>query len=287
MRHLSLFFIFAALAFVSACSSAPSGSNSNNQTVAPVVPVLAAAEYTDANQALADGTKLLEQGETETAIEVLSRAVELNPDLAEGYFRLGIAYSLIEFRDQAAAEENVEPTPTPSPGEKKPKEKKTNSEIAFEKAVAAYKKVISANDEDHAAYYNMGRAYNKLNEDEEAAKALRQAVKINPDDSEYQTELGSILIKLAKYPEAVSSLKKALELDPQNLEAEELLERAEAGRKRITFTQLPEDKKASSSASSSNSNTAEEPPAKDDKAAPANSTTTKPPPSPSPARPRP
>lgn len=283
MRNLSLLFIFTSLVLLGGCSSAPSNSN----TIVAETPVLAASEYTDANQALADGIKLLEQGETERAIEVLNKAVELNPDLAEAYFRLGIAYSLIEFRDQAKADESVEATPTPSPGEKKPKEKKTNSEIAFEKAVDAYKKIIDANSEDHFAYYNLGRAYNKLNEDEEAAKALKQAVKLNPEDSEYQTELGSILIKLAKYPEAVASLKKALELDPQNLEAEELLEKAEAGRKRITFTKLPDDKKSSNSSTSSNANTADVTPAKDDKAAPTNSRTTKPPPSPPPTKPKP
>lgn len=275
MRYLSLFFFFATLVFLGACSGTPSNSNTDSNT-----PILAASEYTDPNQALADGVKLLDQGDTERAIEILTKAVELNPDLAEGYFRLGIAYSLIEFRDQIAAEENVEPTPTPSPGEKKPKEKKTNSEIAFEKAIEAYKKIIDANGEDHVAYYNMGRAYNKLNEDEDAAKALKQAVKLNPEDSEYQTELGSILIKLAKYPEAVGSLKKALELDPQNLEAEELLEKAEAGRKRITFTQLPDDKKSSNSNSNSASNSAEEPPKTDEKPSSSNTKPAKPTPTP-------
>lgn len=246
------FLLFTAIigfaALMPACSGANESANSNSNTE-----VIGASQYTDASTALADGIKLLDNGDTERAIEVLNQAVTLDPNLAEAYFRLGIAYSLIEFRDQLAAEENTEPTPTPTPGERKPKEKKTNSEIAFEKAVEAYKKLIDANSEDHAAYYNMGRAYNKLNEDEEAAKALRQAVKLNPEDTEYQTELGSILIKLAKYPEAVGTLKKALELDPQNLEAEELLEKAEAGRKRITFTQLPDDKKQGNSNSNANS----------------------------------
>lgn len=210
----------------------------------------ATTAFSTAEEALAEGNRLLDNGETEKAIEVLDQAVTLNPDLAEAYFRLGIAYSLIEFRDQTVAEESTTPTPTPIPGEKKPKEKKTNSEIAFEKAVDAYKKQISLNKEDHVANYNLGRAYAKLNEDEDAAKALRRAVELKPDDTEYQTELGGILIRLAKYHEAVGSLKKALELDPGNIEAEEMLEKAEAGRKRVSFTQLPSDDKRSS-----NSNT--------------------------------
>ncbi|MDM7921810.1 MAG: tetratricopeptide repeat protein [Pyrinomonadaceae bacterium] len=280
MQKPFLFLVIFLFAFMAGCSG-NAANNSNTPEPTPNTPI---SEYTDANQALADGIKLLDIGDTEKAIEVLNRAVELNPDLAEAYFRLGIAYSLIEFRDQAAADESVEPTPTPSPGEKKPKEKKTNSEIAFEKAVEAYKKIIDSNGEDHAAYYNLGRAYNKLNEDEDAAKALRQAVKLNPEDTEYQTELGSILIKLAKYPEAVGALKKALELDPQNLEAEELLEKAEAGRKRITFTQLPDDKKSSNSNTASNSNSAPETPDKDDTPAASNTKTSRPAASPAPTK---
>jgi len=64
---------------------------------------------------------------------------------------------------------------------------------------------------------------------------LQQAVKLKPDDGEYQTELGVILIKLAQYQEAVAALKKAVSIDSTNLQAESLLEKAEAGRKRVDF----------------------------------------------------
>lgn len=221
--------------------------NSNSQ--------LHAADITDANAALEEGTKLLDAGETERAIEVLLRAVEINPDLGDAFFRLGIAYSLIEFRDQLAAEESVEQPVEPSPDGRPANAKKKNSEVAFAKAVDAYRKQIDLNEEDHAAYFNLGRSYNKLNKDEDAARALRQAVKLKPDDTEYQTVLGSVLIKLARYQEAVGTLKKALEIDPQNIEAEELLEKAEAGRRRVTFVPTPKD---SANSNTANTNTAPE-----------------------------
>jgi cytochrome c-type biogenesis protein CcmH/NrfG len=101
--------------------------------------------------------------------------------------------------------------------------------------VKAYKKILAKNPKDDVAQYNLGRSYNKLNMDKEAEKALREAVKLKPDDSEYQTELGTILIKLAHYEEAVGVLKKALKLDENNSQAEELLEKAQAGQKRIDF----------------------------------------------------
>ena len=100
-----------------------------------------------------------------------------------------------------------------------------------------------------------------LNEDEDAARALKQAVKLNPEDTEYQTELGSILVKLAQYREAISPLKKALELDPENSRAMNLLDDAEAGRKRIDFVPVNKDanRSTNSNANGAASNTATSP----------------------------
>ena len=225
------------------CSGrATTDANQNSNSVTEI------AQYADANVALAEGTNFLDTGETDKAISALGQAVKLNPDLGEAWFKLGIAYALAEKRD-----ETLETTgPEASPADKKTS--KTNSEKAFEKAVAAYKKITSQNDQDHAAFFNLGRAYNKLNEDEDAAKALKQAVKLMPDDTEYQTELGAILIKLAQYHDAVAPLKKALEIDPENIRAQELLEDAEAGRSRVNYSSTPKNTNTKASNSSSNSN---------------------------------
>jgi len=199
--------------------------------------------FTNADEALAEGKKLLDALETEKAVEALFQAVKLNPDLAEAHFNLGIAYSLIEKDEEKAAITQIEATPTPKPSRKSKKNappvRTKNSEKAFDNAVKAYKKILAKNKEDDAAHFNLGRAYNKLNEDEDAMKALREAVKLKPDDSEYQIEYGVILMKLAQYEEAVAALKKAVSLDDSNLQAQELLEKAEAGRKRIDFGNKP------------------------------------------------
>ena len=64
---------------------------------------------------------------------------------------------------------------------------------------------------------------------------MQTAVKLKPEDGDYQTELGEIYINLAQYDEAVRALKKALEIDENNLIAEDLLEQAQAGKKRVDF----------------------------------------------------
>lgn len=223
---------------MAACWGSQSPNSNANTAGAPTPEETPLPEFTDPNEALAVGTRLFDDGKTEMAIEAFNQAVKLNPDLAEAYFKLGIAYALVESiaKNTAAPMQVGETEPdtnTNAKGEKK--QPKTNSEKAFTKAVAAYKKMIDQNPKDDVAYYNLGRAYNKLNEDEDSAKALKQAVKLKPEDGEYQTELGAILIKLAQYHEAVIALKKAVELDPENITAQELLEDAEAGRRRVDY----------------------------------------------------
>jgi len=170
---------------------------------------------------------------TENAINAFRQAVKINPDFAEAYFKLGIAYSLFE-KESTSTESTVEEA-APAKKGKKDVPKLTDAEKAFENAAKVYEKILKKNREDEQAQFNLGRAYNKLNKDKEAEKALRLAVKLKPDDAEFLTELGSILIKLAQYDEAVTILNKAVKIDDTNLQAQDLLEKAAAGKKRINF----------------------------------------------------
>lgn len=243
--------LFSMIAFQTGCSggaanTANADTNANTAAVSPF------AHITDPKAALAEGDRLLDNNQTEQAIEAYKQAVTLDPDFAEAHFKMGIAYALIESEMQQAGN-TVETTSNTGKGGTV----KTNSQKAFERAVEAYKKVIAANPKDDLAQFNLGRAYNKLNKDEEAEAAFKQAVKLKPDDTEYQTEYGSILIKLAQYREALAPLKKALELDPENSRASDLLEDAEAGTKRIDFVQRDDaNTKRSNSNTAANANVA-------------------------------
>ena len=202
------------------------------------------ADINDPAAALAEGNRLLDENDTDNAIAAYKRAVELDPDLGEAYFKLGVAYALLEIE----AKHNG--TSERLPGDPIPKDEakeKPDSVKMFEKAVEVYKKHIDRSPEDAAAYFTLGRAYNKLNKDKEAEEALEKAVKIDPEDSDYQTELGAIRIKLAKYHEAIAALKKAVSLDGENVEAAELLEDAEAGAKRVDYVSKPEANKGNPS----------------------------------------
>jgi len=242
-RFVVLCFAVLAVLCLGACSANEPTSEANT-TAASATNI---AEITDARIAMALGDQFLENNQTDKAVEAYMRATELDPNLADAWFKLGIANGLIEKEAELAAQNDVNAT------EDTGKPEKRESEKAFKKAVEAYKKILDQNPDDHAALYNLGRSYNKLNEDQDAAKALKQAVKLNPEDSEYQTELGAILIKLAQYHEAIPPLKKALELDPENLRAADLLEDAQAGRTRVDYAKTRSNSN-SNTASSANGN---------------------------------
>ncbi len=192
--------------------------------------------FEDAQKALEKGSEYLDENKTEKAIQALKQATELDPDQPEAHFKLGVAYALEESEEDA----KVKPTDTeasPTPKKKAKKEEKRNSVKSFENAVKAYKKFIRKNPKDAEANFNLGRAYNKLgsDSDNDARKALEQAVKLDDENSLYHTELAAVLIELAKYPEAIRQLKKAIDIDEDNIRAEDLLEKAKAGKKRTDF----------------------------------------------------
>jgi len=261
MKKFSTILCLSLLTFFNSnCTEKAAIDNSNqanaNQTIAPentqtnvnAVNANIKAEatpmptFTNADEALTEGKKQLDELETEKAIDALSQATKLNPDLAEAHFNLGIAYALVEKDEEEKAITQVETAPTPKPTKTKknaPPVRTKNSEKSFENAVKAYKKILAKNNKDDVAHFNLGRSYNKLNEDEDAVKSLKEAVKLKPDDYEYQMELGAVYMKLAQYEEAVAALKKTLTLDPNNLQAEDLLEKAQAGQKRVDFGNKP------------------------------------------------
>lgn len=219
MKQFLVILIVASCALFLACGKKSSNVDANAQTESPF------ASITDPKAALAEGDRLMDENQTDTAIQAYKRAIEIDPDFAEAHFKLGVAYGLMEY--QMEQDGHVADT-LDSKG-------RTRSEKAFEHAVEAYKKYLDANPNDDAAHFNLARTYNKLNKDDEAEKEFRTAVKLKPDDTEYQTELGNILIKLAKYHEAIPPLNKAIELDPTNERAASLLEDAQAGRQRIDY----------------------------------------------------
>jgi tetratricopeptide (TPR) repeat protein len=156
---------------------------------------------------LDQGKEFYREDRDEKAAEAFQQAINLDPNLAEGYFRLGLTFEALA-KDQEA-------------------------EDAYKKAIEKYKKYLEKNSKDAEAHYNLGQTYAGLRLYNEAVKEYRQATRLKEDDADIYYDLGLALSKLAQYDEAVSAFSKSLEIDPENYRAEDALEEAREGAKRI------------------------------------------------------
>ena len=204
-QSISLIVIFFLAIGQGACSrKKPVNANSN---VSVEGGLSAEENRTQARAYLEEAKQLYISDQDEKAVETLQEAIKLDPELAEAYFRLGLAYVAVG-KDQEA-------------------------EDAYKKAVEKYKKYLEANGKDAEAHYNMGQAYAGLHLYSEAVREYRQATPHKDDDADMFYDLGTALSKLAQYDEAVAAFSRSLEIDPDNTRAEDALEEAREGVQRI------------------------------------------------------
>lgn len=149
----------------------------------------ASAKEPEANVTMADpaaasaqenldrGRALLNSGNVNDAIAMLSNAVSRNPSLAEAYNLLGVAYEAKGMRDRA-----------------------------FESLQKAVKR-----DQDNAEYLNnLGYLYFKNGDYDKAAKHLKRAVKFAPQVQRYWNNLGLSQAQRANFDEAYECFARAV-----------------------------------------------------------------------------
>ena len=166
-----------------------------------------AGDRTRAREQLEKGKQLYHDDKDEEAVLAFMEAVRLDPDLAEAHFRLGLGYESLGKREEAEAQ--------------------------YKKAVAAYKKYFEDNDNDAQAHYDFGQTYAGLGQYSDAIREYREATKLKEDDPDIFYDLGVAYTKLAQYDQAAAAFQKALDIDPEYYRAQDALDEAKAGIKRI------------------------------------------------------
>ena len=164
-------------------------------------------DRTRARAQLDKGKELFRDDHDAEAVLAFLEAVRLDPDLAEAHFRLALGYESLGKREEAEAE--------------------------YKKAVEAYKKYFQENDEDTEAHYALGQTYANLGQYSEAIREYRAATKLKEDDPDIYYDLGVAHTKLAQYDAAAAAFSKSLEIDPDYYRAQDGLDEAKEGIKRI------------------------------------------------------
>src|ERR1044071_4836295 len=204
----SILLICSVWLLISASGCKRGGQQStNNSAGSPVVSNNLAGDRTRAREQLEKDKQLYRDDQDAEAVAAFQEALKLDPDLAEAHFRLGLGYESTGKREEAESE--------------------------FKKAIAAYKKYLEDNRDDAEAHYDLGQAYAALGQYSEAIREYREATKLKEDDPDMYYDLGVALTKLAQYDAAATAFSKSLEIDPEKYRAQDGLDDAKEGIKRI------------------------------------------------------
>jgi len=208
MEKAPIIFVLSVLLILSGCNrgrkSGANGANQGSTGANGVTP-----DPTQARSFLEKGKLLYRQDQDSQAADAFKQALDHDPTLAEAHFRLGLAYEALAKADEAEAE--------------------------YKKAVEGYKKyfAIEDNEKDAEAHYDLGQTYAALHQYSDAIREFKQATKIRSDDADIYYDLGMAHTKLAQYTEAANAFSKSLEIDPENYRAQDALDEAREGIKRI------------------------------------------------------
>ena len=84
----------------------------------------------------------------------------------------------------------------------------------YEKAIAAFDKVIEFDSEHFEAWFNRAAILHRLERYEEAIVALEKAVSLNKNDPIAWANLGWALGEWGRYPEAIAAYDNAIQIKP-------------------------------------------------------------------------
>ncbi|MDA0229872.1 MAG: tetratricopeptide repeat protein [Proteobacteria bacterium] len=115
------------------------------------------------------------------AVDLITKAIAINSDLAEAHNSLGVVLRELGKRG---------------------------------KAVVSYRNALAVNPGYAEAHNNLGIALKELGDLDEAVECYRRALAINPDNAETHSNLGNALLDLGMLDEAVTSFHQSLAIRP-------------------------------------------------------------------------
>ena len=206
MRSILLICAVCLVVFVSGCRRNNQQSTNNSAGPGGVSNNLA-GDQTRAREQLEKGKELFRNDQDAEAVLAFMEAVRLDPELPEAHFRLALGYESMDKREESEAE--------------------------YKKAAETYKKYLEQNDNDAEAHYNLGQVYANLGQYSDAIREYRAATKLKENDPDIYYDLGVAHTKLAQYDAAAVAFSKSLEIDPDYYRAQDGLDEAKEGIKRI------------------------------------------------------
>ena len=129
------------------------------------------------------GRAAMQNGNFPLAVQLLKKAVEVEPKHKYAWNNLGLAYLALRHNDDA---------------------------------IGAFQKAVEVNPYDEFAFNNLGRVYWQMRKYDDAANAFHKQLEINPLDKFAHSNLGAMYAEWHKYDEAAPELEKAASLTPND-----------------------------------------------------------------------
>ena len=161
-----------------------------------------------------------ERADLEASLDAYTRAIELNPALAETYNNRGGVKEALGRHDEAIADYTraIELNPVHA-GAYYNRGNAKNSLRQYDEAIADYDQAIKLNPSDARAYNNRGNAKNSLRQYDEAIADYTRTIELNPAHAGAYNNRGIVKEALGRRDEAIADYNHAIELNPALAEA--------------------------------------------------------------------
>ncbi len=181
-------------------------------------------EIFDINKGFIDASELLVAGSHKNdkdlllkAIEMFKKIVEIEPDYAEAFYNIALAYYyLAEFASSIIYYSKVlelDPNDHEVLLERASLYAKTKE---FKKAIDDYTKAIDYDKENASLYHNRGLLYGEIKDYTMAISDLNQAIKFDSGKAHYYYNLANFIKDTGDYKLAIKDYDKAIELNPKD-----------------------------------------------------------------------
>jgi predicted O-linked N-acetylglucosamine transferase (SPINDLY family) len=162
----------------------------------------------------------LQRKQAPAALNLISRAIELNPKVAFYHWTLGQACASMRRWDAAMAAYG------------RTLELKENyPEVYFDlgialaatnqpdQAIKAYRRALALRPDYVEARLNLGNVFHSQGRAQEAADAYKQVLVLRPDSAEAHNNLGNALQRLGQMEQAIEEFRRALSISPDHIHA--------------------------------------------------------------------
>ncbi len=160
------------------------------------------------------GVAALQTGRVQRSVEIISRAIALNGNIAAAHINFGYALNIMGQSENAIA--SYERAIALNPDYAEAYNNRGSALFALKRhdeAIASFSKAVLLKPDYVAAYNNLGNAFRELKSYEQALENFETAIALMPKYAEAYNNRGNALSDLERYEHALASYDKAVALN--------------------------------------------------------------------------